>query len=801
MPPLSSRLLFCWRCIFCSVSAASLAAAYQNASGAEMVVSTSADAGAGSLRQSLIQAAGTPEADTITFSPALSGGQITLTTGGLNVSGGTVRITALSLSAPVTISGSGAVLRVLTVQNSAEVELSGLVISGGGKITGPAEVDQGGIANAGRLRVAQCMVQGNATPGQGAGILNTGSLTLDGCTLSGNAAVGAGGGILNLGSLAAVQSTLTGNTAASGGGLANSASATLLSCTLSGNQAGQGGAIDSTGNLTLHYNVLVGNSATAFPDLTSDFTATASSWNLVGVNSASGLAHGVNGNKLGLTSSGLGPLSNHGGRTLTMMPLSGGAPLDGGSASWIPSAAAVDQRGSRRLSGLKVDIGAVEALQVTDVAISGGLPGVIKGHITWAEFNGDALPDICLTGTIASGAKATRVYRNLGNGWLAEWPAGFPGLTDSSLAVGDFDGDGDQDLLITGTIDGAVSGAITNLYKNDGAGNFTRHIDAEVIGFWRGSAAWGDYDRDGDLDLMQTGYSTGIYETIVYQNTPTGFKWHHWIVHGLDFGASAWADFDGDGYRDAVVSGAQHGEFIKATTRFYHGGPSMIMQDTYPVTGISRGVVLPADYDRDGRPDLIVTGYDAADVPRTELWRNLGQWNWQKIFTPDLPAMGSSAAGWADWDGDGYPDLALCGKEASGQRKAYVFLNLRGTGAFRNLGGSLPGLTDCALAWADCDADGDPDLLASGTTNDLASGAITYLVRNPKARDLRVHYGTNSTSLTFTGEAGVTYRVQGSSDAVNWTNLGSAVETAPGSFSFTEIISPELRQRFYRAVQ
>jgi hypothetical protein len=73
-----------------------------------------------------------------------------------------------------------------------------------------------------------------------------------------------------------------------------------------------------------------------------------------------------------------------------------------------------------------------------------------------------------------------------------------------SVAWGDVDNDGDLDILLTGS---SVCGFVAKVYRNDGGAptpTFT-DIGAGLTGVSYSAAAWGDYDNDGDLDILLTG--------------------------------------------------------------------------------------------------------------------------------------------------------------------------------------------------------------------------------------------------------------------------------------------------------
>jgi uncharacterized repeat protein (TIGR01451 family) len=94
----------------------------------------------------------------------------------------------------------------------------------------------------------------------------------------------------------------------------------------------------------------------------------------------------------------------------------------------------------------------------------------------------------------------SRIYRN-DNGSFTDISAGLPGVNASSVAWGDYDNDGDLDILLT---EARQNGSpISQIYRNDD-GNFAV-IDAALSNVDWSSVAWGDYDNDNDLDILLTG--------------------------------------------------------------------------------------------------------------------------------------------------------------------------------------------------------------------------------------------------------------------------------------------------------
>src|SRR5204863_365303 len=88
----------------------------------------------------------------------------------------------------------------------------------------------------------------------------------------------------------------------------------------------------------------------------------------------------------------------------------------------------------------------------------------------------------------------------------------YDSLVRGWLAWGDYDRDGDLDLLLAS---GSGTNAVTTIYRNDNASwtnvpalpGVYRGGSAGLPNFGRGTANWGDYDNNGSLDLLMTGTS------------------------------------------------------------------------------------------------------------------------------------------------------------------------------------------------------------------------------------------------------------------------------------------------------
>ena len=133
------------------------------------------------------------------------------------------------------------------------------------------------------------------------------------------------------------------------------------------------------------------------------------------------------------------------------------------------------------------------------------LPEDMGAGAAWGDYDGDGDEDLFLVsagGPLTASAEQlapSRLYENRGDGTFLPVDS-FPSIRIIGMAASwaDYDGDGRLDLIVTGFNE-------LRLYRNDG-GNWTR--DPAIPsrpGFWAGSS-WSDFDRDGDLDLYICGY-------------------------------------------------------------------------------------------------------------------------------------------------------------------------------------------------------------------------------------------------------------------------------------------------------
>jgi enediyne biosynthesis protein E4 len=234
-------------------------------------------------------------------------------------------------------------------------------------------------------------------------------------------------------------------------------------------------------------------------------------------------------------------------------------------------------------------------------------------YVSWVDYDNDGWLDVFdLISWSDGGIPTNALFHASGSGEFTSVDTGIL-VEDSFVAAegaawGDYDGDGDQDLLVADPHSWwRNSSAYPNhFYRNDGGGVFTR-ITTNAIALDRTSSvvpAWADYDNDGKLDVFVSSYSD---TSRLFHNDGNGQFTKILMGPGLETDQPAWGDFDNDGDLDLYIS---RGQGTVTVNLFYRNNGNGTFSATAlgsPTTDVGRsGSCIWGDYDNDGFLDLFV---------------------------------------------------------------------------------------------------------------------------------------------------------------------------------------------------
>lgn len=359
------------------------------------------------------------------------------------------------------------------------------------------------------------------------------------------------------------------------------------------------------------------------------------------------------------------------------------------------------------------------------------LPTVTDGAAAWGDYNNDGYKDLLITGTDRLNSSfppnaIAKIYKNNGDGTFTEQTGiNLTGVYESAVAWGDYDNDGYLDILLTGTTDNYHTGAIAKVYHNNGDNTFTEMAGISLTGVHKGSAAWGDYNNDGYLDIFISGYDVAGNSVFkIYRNDKTNFTETKMNIIPFADGKFDLGDYNRDGYLDIVMSGYDYSG--NTMTRIYtndgNGGYTLLPNTNF--AGMNKCNVLWGDYDNDGYLDILLLGTTNNYSGTTKVYHNNGNGTFTEQTSFSLVGVNIGSTAWGDYDNDGYLDIIITGSVDSwpsgGVSKIY---RNNGNGTFSEQASiSLPALSSSSATWCDYDNDGDLDLLLFGTlTSDVHS--------------------------------------------------------------------------------
>ena len=302
-------------------------------------------------------------------------------------------------------------------------------------------------------------------------------------------------------------------------------------------------------------------------------------------------------------------------------------------------------------------------------------------------------------------------------------PSGLPELGNSNMAWGDYDQDGDYDILISGIDD--LTNVSCGLYRNNGDTTFT-NSGVALPQVYQGDLLFLDFNNDNFLDIVVSGKTEeNLKITELYSNNGDGsFTKLNIDIDSVFNSSLVKADFDNDGNIDILISGTDNTN-KRVCYILRNNGDNTFQKISTTIEAVSSGSIRPADFNKDGKIDLLVLGINNINQRVGNIYLNEGNFNFSKQYN-GLSELAYASSATGDYNQDGYTDFVVTGMEQSGTLVSKVFKN-NGNGTYTDINAGFPGLNQSSSKWSDYDNDGDLDLILCGFGD---AGRHTLLYEN-----------------------------------------------------------------------
>lgn len=310
-----------------------------------------------------------------------------------------------------------------------------------------------------------------------------------------------------------------------------------------------------------------------------------------------------------------------------------------------------------------------------------------SSDMAWGDFDGDADLDLVVGSdgeTILfenQNGSLVQIETQLPGYWEDNLQAEFD---LNSISWADFDNDGDEDLLIPSVFDNSTFTYKTVLMRNDssdGSGGWVfTEMDSVFASTFHAQSQWADFDNDQDLDLLLTHIAPLTDEGFIrrYRNDGNGQFTGEDILGDLtiEHGEAQWGDYDGDGDMDILIAGnvneanGSNSIALRVYRNNGNGYDSLEVIDCVPCEGWwDLNAATWADYDNDGDIDIMLAGtYNSGSQieGRARVYVNDGNGNFtdseNELPAPNAAGSRGGTFSWFDIDNDGDLDYFIAGQ-------------------------------------------------------------------------------------------------------------------------------------------
>lgn len=301
--------------------------------------------------------------------------------------------------------------------------------------------------------------------------------------------------------------------------------------------------------------------------------------------------------------------------------------------------------------------------------------------VNWVDVNNDGWID-CFISNGPAGGQNNSLFINDKTGNFTQ-VTNDPIVKDNKPSDGasfaDIDNDGDLDALVTNWYN-----VNKLLYLNNGNGTFVKIDSGKIVndGGYSETAAWGDYDKDGLVDIYICN-SDGDFRNFMYHNNGNNFfskiNAGSQVSDAYSSRCINWTDIDADGDLDLFVTNENN----QNENIYRNDGPSSFVKLTNNSLVTNMASTMSSswgDYDNDGDLDVFL----ANDRSTNALFRNEGNFNFIKVAGDTVvrtPSRSFSSA-WSDIDNDGDLDLFVTNSFGTTKKQFNFFYINDGLGNF-----------------------------------------------------------------------------------------------------------------------
>ena len=418
------------------------------------------------------------------------------------------------------------------------------------------------------------------------------------------------------------------------------------------------------------------------------------------------------------------------------------------------------------------------------------LPGLTLLNLAsgaFGDLNGDGFVDVVVKGLDSSTSIAfTMLYRNVGGNFTA-LNAAFVGSWGGSVVIAEFTGDGVLDVVLTGRMPGLSY--VVQLYRNNGSFvfqlmNSTGLMNVSIEWF---AAAAPLRKQSNAFDLILSSFvgtrvylnnGSGTFDDRTPPSLPSAFQ-SKAVFQGPSLGANEYPTLI------AATSLIPATDAIYAV--YYDGGavldarPSLFLQNISLLYSVYSGAAATMDVNYDGCADIYFTGLTVLNVMFSSVM--VGDCSGKFTNSPiasTFPALVDSAAFWVDFDLDGRLEVFLTGNRIGFVEQA-IYYRIERDGGLTDLGldkfiGFAP-MTFANGAVGHLDGDNYPDMMLSGEAGGLGRLHLYINLRNGSFGD-RIHLVSGAVTDQL-------YEVAIVGDATStWSDVVAVASNSISSFQY-----------------